>query len=349
MNPEIRALNLQAEDSKKQWEDFLIGLGIQDFSDTEVSQLDQTLGLFSDGQLVATGSAAGNILKYVAVDHTDLESAGYFNRVVSALLTNLSQRGIFHVLVYTKPQYSLSFQRVGFQEIVHSETASFLETGDTSISDYLAKLPHDPSGQAGAIVMNANPFTLGHRFLVEQAAAQCDRVYVFVVSTNRSLFSAKERLDLVRAGTADLKNVIVVPGADYLVSYATFPAYFLSATTDKIVYQTTIDALIFKERIAPEIGIATRFLGTEPQSKTTDTYNQVLQRVLPPAVRVTVLPRKTAPDGQVISARVVRYAIKNDMIKSVQAIVPVSTYTFLNDHLEELQQRIKKGMKIDGN
>ncbi len=31
---------------------------------------------------------------------------------------------------------------------------------------------------------------------------------------------------LVKAGVADLPNVIVVPGKEYMVSYATFPAYF---------------------------------------------------------------------------------------------------------------------------
>ena len=58
-----------------------------------------------------------------------------------------------------------------------------------------------------------------------------DLVYVFVVNTDLSLFKTSERFELVKAGTADLKNVIVVDGGDYMVSYATFPAYFLESAT----------------------------------------------------------------------------------------------------------------------
>ena len=66
----------------------------------------------------------------------------------------------------------------------------------------------------------------GHRYLVETASKENDHVYVFVVSEDVSIFSFSERFKLVKAGVADLPNVIVVPGKEYMVSYATFPAYF---------------------------------------------------------------------------------------------------------------------------
>ncbi len=99
----------------------------------------------------------------------------------------------------------------------------------------LLKVPNQQYQQIGAVVMNANPFTLGHRYLVEKAAKENDFVYVFVVSANTSLFSADERLQLVREGLSDLDNVVVVAGGDYMVSYATFPAYFCRTMSQRLI------------------------------------------------------------------------------------------------------------------
>ncbi|EFA28598.1 ABC transporter, ATP-binding protein, partial [Haemophilus influenzae HK1212] len=38
----------------------------------------------------------------------------------------------------------------------------------------------------GSIVMNANPFTLGHRYLIEQALQQCDHLHLFIVGEDAS-------------------------------------------------------------------------------------------------------------------------------------------------------------------
>ncbi|POH06714.1 [citrate (pro-3S)-lyase] ligase [Fructilactobacillus lindneri] len=349
MDAQIRDINLANPDEFEEWKNFLESLGIANFSGAEVDPLDGTIGLFEGDKLVGTGSYSENILKYIGVCHKDTSNGVYFNKVVSSLLTRLGQLGVFHVFVFTKPQYSKSFQHVGFSEIVQSENAAFLETGNHNIKDYLAEIPHLAGDDISAIVMNANPFTLGHRYLVEAAAKRSKHVYVFVVSTDKSLFNSKERLELVKEGTKDLENVEVVSGGDYLVSYATFPSYFLKSDKSKVVYQTTIDALVFKEWIAKNLNIKTRFLGTEPESKTTDVYNEVLRDVLPPEVKVEVIPRKENGSGDIISARTVRLAIKNDNISSIRNIVPTSTYDFIENHLGELQDRIKKGMKIDGN
>ncbi|CAM2829339.1 [citrate (pro-3S)-lyase] ligase [Fructilactobacillus fructivorans] len=344
-----REINLDVPDQFEQWKTFLESLGIANFSGDEIDPLDYTIGLFDGDQLVGTGSYSGNILKYIGVSHQHSEDGVYFNKVVSNLLTNLGQHGVFHVFVFTKPMYAKSFEHVGFKELVQSDDTAFLETGDYSITDYLESLPKvNKSENNAGIVMNANPFTDGHRYLIEQASQASDNVYVFVVSTDKSLFTSSERLNLVKAGVSDLKNVMVVPGGDYLVSYATFPSYFLKAQADKVRYQTTIDALIFKDWIAKHLGINARFLGTEPNSKTTAIYNQILEKILPPQVEVKVIKRDQN-DGKVISARTVRQAIKDNQISSIKNIVPKTTYQFIVDHKDDLQERIKKGMKISGN
>ncbi len=162
------------------------------------------------------------------------------------------------------------------------------------MNDFLTDIPwvDDQSDkQVAGIVMNANPFTRGHRYLVEQAASENDLVYVFVVNTDASLFTTEERFQLVKDGTVDLDNVIVVNGGDYMVSYATFPAYFLASPDQAVTYQTTLDARIFRNVIAPALNITTRYVGSEPLSRTTSIYNDVLTRELPPAVEVKVIDR----------------------------------------------------------
>lgn len=46
-------------------------------------------------------------------------------------------------------------------------------------------------------MMNANPFTNGHRYLIQQAAAQCDWLHLFLVKEDSSRFPYEDRLDLV--------------------------------------------------------------------------------------------------------------------------------------------------------
>ncbi len=305
-----------------------------------------------DGGLIATGSVAGNVLKYIGVCNKFSTQGSHFNTIVSALISHLAQQGIFHIFVFTKLKYSESFQHVGFSELAHTDSGAVLETGDQDVHDYVNAIPRvdDQAGlKVAGIVMNANPFTLGHRYLVEQAANENDLVYVFVVNNDVSLFTTAARTQLVEAGVADLKNVRVVNGADYMVSYATFPAYFLPTPDDAINYQTTLDARIFKNQIASGLNITTRYLGSEPKSHTTNIYNQVLQRELPPEVKVKVIERRQTESGTVITATQVREAIRDNQIDQIQSFVPESTFSYIQEHLSALQERIQKGMKISGN
>ena len=63
--------------------------------------------------------------------------------------------------------------------------------------------------------MNCNPFTLGHRYLIEQASEKVDHLYVFVVEEDKSFFPFSDRIGLVKKGTADLKNITVKPSGKY--------------------------------------------------------------------------------------------------------------------------------------
>lgn len=143
--------------------------------------------------------------------------------------------------------------------------------------------------------MNANPFTLGHRALVEKAAKRCDHLLVFVVEEDASVFPFQLRLRLVREGVADLAaapaKVSVLPGGPYMVTRASFPAYF-TGEADHARVHAALDATIFAEKIAPVFGIDRRFVGSEPYCAVTSAYNDTLLAVLPPrGVRVEIMER----------------------------------------------------------
>ncbi|BDR60559.1 [citrate (pro-3S)-lyase] ligase [Lactobacillus xylocopicola] len=343
-------LNIPA--TRKKWENFLAKRGITNFSSREVEVIDHTFGLFDDqNELVGTGSVAGNVLKYLAVCNQDAVAGARFNQLVTVLQQYLFNQNIYHSFVFTKEEYAASFAHLGFTELARTETAAFLESGTPDIDDFLVNLPqvaNQASQQVAAIVMNANPFTLGHRQLVELASRENGLVYVFVVATDASLFNTKERQELVKAGTADLDNVLVVSGGDYLVSQSTFPAYFLKSPAELIVSQTAVDALVFKNKIAPALAIKRRYLGTEPFSRTTNFYNQSLVSILSPEIDVRIVERFSTKE-QIITATRVRQLLKTDQIAAIAALVPASTMNFMLAHQQDLQKRIKEGMNINGN
>ena len=347
---EIRDLMIKVPSIRHLWLTFLAGHGLQDFPPAEVAGVDHVVGLYENDRLVGTGATAGNILKFIAVDASTPPGA-YFNQIVSELQSRLAAAGQLHVMVSTKPQYEKSFHYVGFQTLVHTHWGVLMEAGTPTITQYLQGL----SGATGtigehrsAIVMNANPFTKGHRYLVEQAAMQSDAVDIFVVSTDRSLFTTAERLHLVQTNTADLANVHVYLGGDYMVSYATFPAYFLASNDTIINYQTTIDARLFRDWVAKILHIQTRYVGEEPLSHTTAIYNQVLQKELPPQVQVKVIPRLKV-GRTIVTATQVRSAIAQNKLSEIRSLLPAKTWKFIQIHQTELETRIKKGMTIRGN
>ncbi|MCM0599173.1 [citrate (pro-3S)-lyase] ligase [Periweissella fabalis] len=347
----IRELYLTDKVSQKNWQTFLMARGISNFNQQEVASIDQTIGLYNEeNQLVGTGSIAKNVIKFVAVcDIGAVAKGARFNQLISELTSRLGAQGIFHQFVFTKPAYVTSFKHVGFQALGVTELGAILEKGLPNIKDYLNQIPKFPNAKKVAgIVMNANPFTKGHRYLVEQAAKDNEVVYLFVVNADVSLFSTTERLELVRQGTSDLTNVIVVNGQDYLVSFISFPAYFIKDNDAIIRYQTELDASIFKQQIAPALGITARYLGSEPLSHTTNIYNESLQRILSPDITVKILKRATW-DTQIISASYVRQLIKVGDVSTLAAMVPATTLTFIQNNLATLQLRISKGQNINGN
>lgn len=183
--------------------------------------------------------------------------------------------------------------------------------------------------KVGSIVMNCNPFTLGHRFLIETAAKQVDYLYIFVVEENKSYFTFKDRIELVKKGTADLSNVIVLPSGNFIISAVTFPGYFYKDNLEDVIIDPSNDVNLFAESIAPVLNIKVRFAGEEPLDPITCQYNKTMKERLPfYGMQFVVIPRKEE-GSQVISASRVRKCYEKGDFKSILNLVPPTTYDYL--------------------
>ncbi|MBQ3023028.1 MAG: [Clostridia bacterium] len=295
--------------------------------------VEKTVLVWDDEVLIATGSRQENILKCIAVDENhrgeDLTAT-----VLSELQKDAFLSGYSHLFLYTKPHNWAMFTSLFFYEIAKTDKVLLMENRKNGIKEFLDAYPrNDTSGKIGSIVMNANPFTLGHRYLVETAAKECDRVYVFVLSEDKSEFSFEDRFNLVKAGTSDIPNVTVIPTGPYLISSATFPTYFLKERDSADEAKCALDIEVFANHFAPHFGITHRYIGTEPISKMTDMYNKALIEKLPEKnIEVKEISR-VENTGEVISASRVRALIKEGEMEKIKELVPKTTYAHITGGL----------------
>lgn len=192
------------------------------------------------------------------------------------------------------------------------------------------KLYVDYEKTTGAVVMNCNPFTFGHRHIVERALEYVDRLYVFVVEEDKSFFSFKDRLEMVKMGVEDLKDVIVIPSGKYILSYETFRQYFEKEQV-KNVESMDYDIYIFAGVVARKLNINYRFVGEEPFDIVTKEYNNTMKKILPQfGIEVVEFPRKKInKSNKVISATDVRNIIAEKKYDELEKFVPESTIKYL--------------------
>ena len=232
-------------------------------------------------EILAGGGLDGNVIKCVAVSEA-ARSEGLMNILVSRLIALAHEDGRESVKAFTKPENVGIFKSLGFTLLASAPKAVLMENGRGGLPEYekyLASLARP--GRNGAIVMNANPFTKGHHWLIEQAALRVDNLYVIVVKEDRSRFPYAERKAMIEAGCAGLDNVTVCEGSDYAVSAATFPTYFLKKLDDATDTQITLDLDLFANHIAKPLGVTVRFAGSEPEDALTRRYNELMAEILP--------------------------------------------------------------------
>ncbi len=309
------------------------------FNLTLEDDVDKTLALYDGQRLIATASATKNIIKCVAID-PEYQHQNHLNFLMSKLIKQLSEDHR-HLFVYTMPEHVAIFKSLGFKEIVQTMNLSFMELfGDIKASLKALRDNYDlDKSQKASVVINANPLTNGHLHLIKTAASASKHLIVFVVSEDRSFFSFEDRFNIIKAALRSYENITVLPTMDYLVSYATFPKYFMKREQTIKEEHALIDVLTFKQHYMKIFNINARFVGEEPYSPTTNTYNQTMKHYLGDALKI--IERKTV-DEQPISASTVRRLLKQNGLKAIERYVPKSTLDYLNS---PEGQRIIKELK----
>lgn len=322
--------------------------------------------LDDDGEMIAGGGLKDDVIKCVAVDDAHKGEA-IANTLVSHLILHANQEGYGCIKLFTKPKNRQLFESLSFRLLAEAPEAILMETGIGGISNtvealkkikeesekykeynkeckedskkcrentsYLnASTPHHLNTTmqpTGCIVMNCNPFTLGHRYLIEQAAKQVEQLYVMVVREDCSLFAYTERKAMVEQGVADIENVSVIDGSDYTISRATFPTYFLKRLDDAADTQMLLDLDLFRRHIAPALGATVRFVGTEPTDQLTRRYNQLMHETLKDVREIDRLEK----DGNAVSASRVRKAMEGGDMNTIRQLVPPTTLPYIIAHL----------------
>lgn len=288
------------------------------------------------GRIVGCGAIAGNVLKCIAVSG-ELQGEGLSLKLLTELLTLAYELNRSELFLFTKPANAALFSGAGFWPIAQAgDHAVLMENSSERLARFCRQLAlyRQPGKKIGAIVMNANPFTLGHRYLVEQAAAQCDWLHLFVVKEDASFFRYADRWALIEKGVAGMDNVTLHPGSSYLISRATFPGYFLKEQGVVDDCHSQIDLQLFRERLAPALGITHRFVGDEPLCALTRAYNQRMHERLSspdgsgPAIQVVELARMEKNGAPVSASRVRKLYAARDW-QAMSALVPAATLEFL--------------------
>ena len=312
------------------------------------ANLDYICGMYDeDYNIIATGSCFGPTLRCFAVSKAH-QGEGLLNQIITHLMDVQFERGNMHLFLYTKVNTAKFFEDLGFHEIARVDgTLVFMENRKDGFPGYLKRLEKTRTeGTSAALVMNANPFTLGHQYLVETAAAACDTLHLFVLSEDASLVPFAVRKKLVKEGVAHLPNVVLHDSGPYIISNATFPSYFLKDESAVINGHARLDLAVFT-RIAQALNVTIRYVGQEPTSQVTGIYNDIMAQALPEAgIDCRIIKRKEAA-GKAISASTVRQAIQQEDWETLKTLVPQTTLDyFLSPASEPVRKRIAQAGNV---
>ncbi len=302
------------------------------------------LGVYDKNKLIGGVSLDDNCIKLLIVN-CEYMGLGVSSVLISDVLKFAYEKNILHLFVYTKPENAELFLSQGFYPIIKTDNVLFLENtkhGITSYCDKLEKLAVDGEKICG-LVMNVNPITKGHEYLISKACSENDFVHLIIVKEDKSVFPYEVRLKLLKQVTEKYKNIIIHEGSDYCISSATFPTYFIKSKDSIPSIYANLDLNIYGTYLAKALKINRRYVGEEPYSKTTDLYNQVMKEVLPKYnIEVVEIERKSVEED-IISASKVRQFLKQGEISEVEKFVPKETFEFLQSEMgKEIIKKIKE-------
>lgn len=329
----VESINLKSKYETKEVREFLAKF------DLKYEDVDYTVVIRENEEVIATCSKKENILKCFAINEK-YQGLGLSNNLISKVTEKLFLERRYHSFIFTKPENQFLFEGLGYKNIFTTDKVSLLESGNKDINSSLDKLKKEynigDNKEYAALVMNCNPFTLGHRYIVEKASKENENVIIFVVEEDKSVFPFQTRYKLIKEGTKDLKNVTVIPAGEYVISSATFPNYFLKKNDDTLKEYTKLDCNVFGKYFVPKFNIVKRYVGTEPHCEVTNTYNESMEEILPKYnVQVNLIERKEL-ENDAISASRVRKLLKEGQIEKVKNLLPKPSFDFLRSKEGEL-------------
>ena len=300
---ELRQVHLSLPRRRREWVELL------EAADLKPVDSDYTAGVYdSDERLVATATLSGELMTGVAVAE-DCRNESFTATLATEILSRAHDREISNLKVFTKPQYAPIFESLGFRLIGKGDRAVFLEHDTQSLDRYKKHLATLAEGadNVGVIVMNANPLTKGHEYLVRKAAGEVDRLIVIPLAEEKhNRFRYDERRGMIERLCAGIPNVRVAEGSHYVISRNTFPSYFIKEMDEAAMAGMRLDLDIFVRHIAPALGAKVRFVGSEPSDPLTAAYNAMMLETLPAqGIEVNVAER-CLEGGEPVSASKVR-------------------------------------------
>ena len=231
------------------------------------------------------------------------------------------------------------------KDIIYFGEPQFTYEREMEIRNYCKKVKKcniPECSSVGAIVMNCNPFTFGHEYLIKYASSKVDYLYVFCVEEDLSVFPFWDRFFMIRDAIKNIENVILVPSGRFIISKDTFEGYFLKEHLLEEV-NAADDIYCFARYIAKDLNITKRFVGEEPFDWVTAGYNRQMKEILPRyGVEVIEIPRKETEGNITISASTVRKLLLEGEWENLKNFVPDTTLDYLKKNVEFIVGRIKK-------
>lgn len=335
-------LNLNNEKEVKEIVEFLDGFNIK----YEIP--DKTFIIRDKGEIIGTGSVGGNILKYFFLKE-EYKGEGLLNILYNDLLNHLLENGFDSFFVFTTPNNKIIFKSMGLNEVSSTDRVALFEGGFYNYNRWIEKtksLIPNKEGCRAAIVVNCNPMTLGHKYLIEKALEKVQQLLIFVVEEDKSIFPFKDRFNIIKEELKNDNRITVIKGGPYIISQATFPTYFIKKKDEMLDIYTEIDGKIFGDKIAKDLEIDIRFFGSEPKDLVTLAYNNTLKRILGDNdIKVEIIERKKL-EKNIVSASYVRELLSNDNKKEAYKYLPKATIEYLeSDNGKEIIEKLKSKNK----
>ncbi|SHJ25377.1 [citrate (pro-3S)-lyase] ligase [Dethiosulfatibacter aminovorans DSM 17477] len=302
--------------------------------------IDITINMLDEDGIIATASAEKNLVKCLAVK-PEYRSENLLNTVFSELLNHLHHKGILELSLFTSHRNEKIIESLGFSTVCKTDNIVFMENSNDRFSNYLKKISSfkEDCINTASIVMNMNPITNGHLYLIEKVSEENDCVYIFIVSEDKSAVPFETRYRLAVESTRHLENVKIITGGEYIISSSTFPSYFLKDYTVWLDSYCEMDLTIFGKYIAKELNITKRYVGNEPYCKVTNRYNEKMKEILPKYGIEVIEIERFSIGSKAVSASHVRKLAGEGKFEELKKLVPEATYDYLISEYSDSKKR----------